>query len=88
MKEQLEYRAHWQAVDRERGIARDYQLIVTLDLFGWTIVERRWGRIGSRGQQTRDSFPNAALATQFADAVRRRRASAKDRIGVEYRLIG
>ena len=70
-----------------RNIARDYQLTVTLDLFGWTVVERQWGRIGCNGKGARDSFPNAASARRFVDAVRRRRESAKHRIGVAYRSV-
>ncbi|MGB3472079.1 MAG: WGR domain-containing protein [Erythrobacter sp.] len=79
---------HWQAVDPQRGIARDYQLIITQDLFGWTIVERQWGRIGTKGQSIRNSFPDPIRAQRFANTIRRRRASAKSRIGVAYRLRG
>ncbi|HCB78853.1 MAG TPA: hypothetical protein DEP68_08770, partial [Erythrobacter sp.] len=54
---------------------------------GWTVVERQWGRIGCNGKGARDSFPNAASARRFVDAVRSRRGSAKHRIGVEYRSV-
>ncbi len=87
MTEQLECHDHWQAIDPTRNVARDYHLVVTHDLFGWTIVERRWGRIGGKSRETRNSFPNAALAWHFVRTVRRRRASAKDRIGVCYQLL-
>ena len=87
MAKHFECREHWRAVDTARNIARDYQLTVTLDLFGWTVVERHWGRIGCNGKSARDSFPNAASARQFVDAVRRRRGSAKHRIGVAYRPV-
>ena len=76
---------HWQAVDPERNVARDYRLTVSADLFGWTIVERPWGRIGNAGQRVRDSFPDPASSKRFVAAIRRRRESAKERIGVAYR---
>ncbi|MBK6718383.1 MAG: WGR domain-containing protein [Sphingomonadales bacterium] len=41
---------HWQAIDPSRNVARDYHLWVETDLFGWTTVERRWGRIGTKGR--------------------------------------
>ena len=87
MTEPFACRYHWQAVDPERNIARDYRLMVTPDLFGWTIVERQWGRIGSAGQSARDSFSDAASAKRFVAAIRRRRESAEKRIGVAYRAL-
>lgn len=78
---------HWQAVDPERNIARDYRLTASPDLFGWTIVERQWGRIGSAGQSARDSFSDPASARRFVAAIRRRRKSAKERIGVAYQKV-
>ena len=87
MDEPLECREHWQAVDAARNIARDYRLSVTPDLFGWTIVERQWGRIGSAGQSARDSFSEPEAARRFVDAIRARRRSAKARIGVAYRAV-
>ena len=44
-------------------------------------------RIGCKGKGARDSFPNAASARRFVDAVRSRRGSAKHRIGVAYRSV-
>ncbi|MEO1489839.1 MAG: WGR domain-containing protein [Pseudomonadota bacterium] len=87
MSKPYECREHWQAVDNAQNIARDYRLTATPDLFGWTIVERQWGRIGSRGQSVRDSFPDEASARRFVRAIRQRRASAQERIGVAYRPI-
>ncbi|WP_275588806.1 WGR domain-containing protein [Croceicoccus hydrothermalis] len=51
MDDRDEYQEHWRAQDPERNIAREYHLSVSMDLFGWTIVERQWGRIGSVGQR-------------------------------------
>lgn len=80
----LEYHLHLQAIDQVRNIARDYHLTASSDLFGWTIVERRWGRVGAKGQSTRTSFESAHDASRFVTAICRRRASAGRRIGVPY----
>ncbi|MGL4094365.1 WGR domain-containing protein [Agrobacterium cavarae] len=37
-------------LDPARNMARFYALEVSADLFGAMWLERRWGRIGSRGQ--------------------------------------
>ena len=87
MTEDYHRQDHWQAIGPAQNIAREYHLTVTLDLFGWTIVERRWGRIGCKGCSTQNSFPNAALAKRFVAAICRRRATAKGRIGVAYQPI-
>ena len=87
MSEQGDLREHWQAVDPERNIARDYELLVTTDLFGWTLVERRWGRIGTAGQSSCSSFADQNAAAQMVASIRRRRESAQQRIGVGYRRI-
>ncbi|KHL24281.1 hypothetical protein PK98_15065 [Croceibacterium mercuriale] len=80
-------REHWRAVDAKRNIARDYELLVTTDLFGWTVVERRWGRIGTAGQRNRSSFADCQDAARLVASIRQRRASAHRRIGTEYRRI-
>lgn len=76
---------HWQAVDPERNIARDYRLSVTCDLFGWFIVEQVWGRIGTEGQGKVQAFEDAADARRHIAQVKARRLSAERRIGVAYR---
>ncbi|WP_082992806.1 WGR domain-containing protein [Erythrobacter sp. QSSC1-22B] len=84
---QTEIHLHLQAIDRTRNIARDYHLTASSDLFGWTIVERRWGRIGAKAKSTRTSFECEQDAAEFVTAIRRRRASAGRRIGVSYRPV-
>ncbi|WP_179506768.1 MULTISPECIES: WGR domain-containing protein [unclassified Sphingomonas] len=79
---------HWQAIDNSRNVARDYHLWIQTDLFGWTTVERRWGRIGSRGQGVTLSFPDRAQAEIVARQVHERRNSAFKRIGVVYQKVG
>jgi len=87
MGEQGDLREHWQAIDAERNIARSYELLVTTDLFGWTLVERRWGRIGAAGQSSCRSFSTHDAASRFIASVRRRRGSAERRIGTAYKRI-
>lgn len=78
---------HWQAIDPSRNVARAYHLWIQTDLFGWTTIERRWGRIGSKGQGVTLSFPDRAQAEIIARQVRERRKSAFKRIGVGYREV-
>lgn len=55
------------------------------DLFGASIVEFAWGRIGTKGQERAVSFDGDDEASRFASQLLRRRASAPKRIGVAYR---
>ncbi|WP_022675126.1 WGR domain-containing protein [Novosphingobium sp. B-7] len=75
---------HWEAIDPSRNVARAYHLWIQTDLFGWTTIERRWGRIGSKGQGVTQSFPEREQAEIAARQVRERRESAFKRIGVAY----
>jgi predicted DNA-binding WGR domain protein len=77
---------HLRAVCAARNIRRAYRIDVQPDLFGHVIVTLAWGRIGTRGQSRVCSFPSPALAQRFVMGVLRRRASAKQRIGVAYRI--
>jgi predicted DNA-binding WGR domain protein len=43
-----------EAIDRPRNIARRYAIALSQDLFGSSIVEYSWGRIGTRGQVSAD----------------------------------
>lgn len=87
MTEHGELHEHWRAIDTARNIARDYELLVTTDLFGWTLVERRWGRIGTSGQSSCSSFADQSAAAKLVASIRQRRGSAQRRIGTEYRRI-
>jgi predicted DNA-binding WGR domain protein len=78
---------HWQAIDPSRNVARDYHLWIQTDLFGWTTVERRWGRIGTKGQSITFSFPDREQAESMARSITKRRESASRRIGVSYNQI-
>jgi len=79
---------HWQAIDPSRNVARAYDLWIETDLFGWTTIERRWGRIGSKGRAVTTSYPDRATADVIAQQIRTRRESAIQRIGVRYRAVG
>ena len=76
-----------EAVCGERNIARRYTIALSRDLFGASIVEFAWGRIGSRGQGRAVSFASEDEASRFASQLLRRRASAPKRIGVPYREV-
>lgn len=64
-------------VDPDLNMARFYRVEVLPDLFGEIIVERRWGRIGGRGQSRTASYPS----TTSAEAAASRLIRAKERRG-------
>ena len=76
-----------EAVDRPRNIARRYSVALTKDLFGSSIVEFSWGRIGTRGQSRTVSFAQGSEADRFIVRLLHRRAGAPKRIGVAYREV-
>ena len=76
-----------EAVDWSRNIARRYSVALTKDLFGSSIVEFSWGRIGTRGQSRTVSFAQGSEADRFIAQLLRRRAGAPRRIGVAYREV-
>lgn len=67
-------------VDPDLNMARFYRVEVLPDLFGEVIVERRWGRIGGRGQSHSASY----RSTSLAEAAASRLIVAKERRG--YRV--
>jgi len=72
------------AIDPNRNIRRRWQVTAARDLFGQVMVETRWGRIGSRGQQRVHSFADEGEALRFVRALLARRGTARRRLGVEY----
>ena len=76
-----------EARDPTRNIARSYVVIMSRDLFGAHMVDCFWGRIGSRGQSKRVSFPDRAEAQRHARHVLKKRSGAHKRIGVPYSLV-
>lgn len=67
-------------VDPDLNMARFYRVEVLPDLFGDIIVERRWGRIGGRGQFRAASYRSTSLAEAAVSAL----LIAKERRG--YRV--
>ena len=53
-------------IDPDLNMARFYRVEMLPDLFGAIIVERRWGRIGGRGQSLTASFPSTSSAEAAA----------------------
>ena len=75
-----------EARDRSRNIARRWQVRADPDLFGWLIVERSWGRIGTASRSIVEAFSDETTARQAIARMLARRATAKARIGVPYQL--
>ncbi|CEO91622.1 MULTISPECIES: WGR domain-containing protein [Sinorhizobium] len=71
---------HWfhlyvQRTDASSNMARFYQLSVEPDLFGGAALIRRWGRIGTRGQERIHLFDNDRQAiSRFLVLARQKRA--------------
>lgn len=53
-------------VDPDLNMARFYRVEMLPDLFGEIVVERRWGRIGGRGQSRATSYATTSLAEAAA----------------------
>lgn len=53
-------------LDPDLNMARFYRVEVLPDLFGQIILERRWGRIGGRGQSRAVSYPSLLQAEAAA----------------------
>ncbi len=84
----IDYRCALEAIDAERNIARSYRIRASRDLFGHTIVELHWGRIGRRGAGLTVSFACEEAARRFVQRTLAKRASAPRRVGVAYLLVG
>ena len=76
-----------EAHNAKRNIHRRYEIARASDLFGWTIVECRWGRAGGELRSKVLAAPTADAADRLVKSVMRKRASAKARIGVDYREV-
>lgn len=83
----VEWSCALEAVDPARNVARAYQIRASRDLFGHTIVELRWGRIGTRGAGATISFESEDAAQRFIKRALSRRASAPRRCGAAYERI-
>ena len=75
---------HLEARSADGAVARSYSIHAERDLFGWTIVDRQWGRIGGGGRSKREAFEQREAADKHIRELLRRRSSARTRIGVAY----
>jgi hypothetical protein len=76
-----------EAHNAERNIHRRYEIARAPDLFGWTLVECRWGRAGGELRSKILAAPTADAADRLVRSVLRKRAGSVKRIGVEYREV-
>lgn len=68
------YRLYVERTDRRHNMARFYALAIERTLFGEICLIRRWGRIGTRGQELAHYFENERDAVLlFLDLTRRKR---------------
>ena len=66
-------------IDLEQGIRRFYSLMIERDLFGTVRLVRNWGRIGNKGQELIEVFPDEETAGLALEAI----AQAKRRRGYQ-----
>ncbi len=80
------FRAVLEARDDALGRRRAYRLEAGPDLFGTWLVDVTYGRIGTRGRRIRHVARDEDEARELVRRSLRRRASARARIGVSYRI--
>lgn len=74
--------AHLHRINPDANMARFYSIDFAPTLFGEVAVLRRWGRIGTRGRVSAETWPTAEEAEAAASALLR----AKERRG--YLTVG
>lgn len=80
------FTASLEARDPALGRFRSYRLEAGTDLLGTWLVEITYGRIGTPGRRVRYFARNEEEARRLVRRSLRRRATAKKRIGVGYRI--
>ncbi|RZI45111.1 WGR domain-containing protein [Candidatus Finniella inopinata] len=75
------------AVDRDRNIDRDYDILVLNVLFGCWGVTLAFGRHGTRGILKNYVFDSQEEAQRFVYKTLQKRLRAPKRIGCPYRLV-
>lgn len=69
------FRLYIRRIDATRNMARFYEMSIEPDLFGGSALVRRWGRIGTRGQERIHFFEDDRQAiNRFLFLVRQKRA--------------
>lgn len=76
-----------EAVNPAANLFRFYSIEIALDLFGASVVNYRWGRIGTRGRQRSRDFSSLDAAQAFVGDLLSRRAGAVRRHGTSYRIV-
>lgn len=76
-----------EAHNAKRNIHRRYEIARAPDLFGWTLIECRWGRAGGELRTKVLAAPTNDAADRLVKSVLRKRSSARSRIGVDYREV-
>jgi hypothetical protein len=80
------FNALLEARDPELGRFRSYRLEAGPDLLGAWLLVITYGRIGTPGRSVRYSAADDAEAKKLVHRCLRRRATARERIGVSYRF--
>jgi len=83
----LPVRIELAARSADRRIDRTYGLTLAPDLFGVWTLDIAWGRSGAAGSSLRMAFATFSEAHSELRARLARRATARRRIGVPYRII-
>ena len=66
---------------------RRWSVEIGQDLLGMWLVDVEFGRIGSTGRRLRQAFFDEPAAQAYVGRALRRRATARERIGVAYRCV-
>lgn len=66
--------AHLQRRDPDQNMARFYSIDLAPTLFGEVTVLRRWGRIGTRGRTSIETWPNTIEAEAAANLTHRQKS--------------
>jgi hypothetical protein len=74
------------AIDRSANVFRSWRCDIGTDLFGTIVLSVMFGRTGTDGRTIIRAVPNQATAERMVRQLVARRASAKRRIGVGYRV--
>lgn len=69
------YQLYVERTDVSKNMARYYAMDISATLFGQACLTRRWGRIGTKGQQLEHHFEREEDAVHlFLDLLRQKRA--------------
>jgi predicted DNA-binding WGR domain protein len=56
-------------IDPQQGVRRFYSLMIERDLFGTIRLVRNWGRIGTRGQEMAEEYPDEGEAGRALEVI-------------------